>query len=87
MPAHIVQIKDAAVRVQVEHLVDHGLQQRRVVTDHDKAAAMCAEVVTQPRDGIGVEVVRRLVEQERLRTTEQDAGKLHRGVAGHRTCS
>ena len=38
---------------------------------------MRAEVVTQPRDGIRVQVVRRLVEKERLGATEQDPGKFH----------
>ena len=76
-PADIVQVEHTAVGIEVEHLVDHGLEQRRVVTDHDKAAAVRAQVVAQPGNGVRVQMVRRLVEKQRLRATEQDPGKFH----------
>jgi hypothetical protein len=46
------------------------------VADDDQAAAVVLEVVAQPDDRVGVQVVRRLVEQQRLRVAEQDPGQL-----------
>jgi hypothetical protein len=56
----------------VEDLVDDLLDQVRVVADDDQAAPVVLQVVTQPDDRVGVEVVGRLVEQQRLRVTEKD---------------
>ena len=46
------------------------------MADHDQAALVRAQEVAQPHDRVGVEVVRRLVEQQRLRVAEQDPGQL-----------
>jgi len=46
------------------------------VADDDQPAAVVLEVVAQPDDRVGVQVVRRLVEQQRLRVAEQDPGQL-----------
>ena len=67
----------AAVGVQVEHLGDEGCQQVGVVADHDQAAAVAAQVVTQPGHRVGVEVVGRLVEQQGGGAAEQDPGQFH----------
>ena len=65
-----------AVGVEVPHLVDDGLEQLDVVADHDQPAAVAGEEAAQPGDRVGVEVVGRLVEQQRLGVGEQDAGQL-----------
>lgn len=44
--------------------------------DHDEAAAVGLEVVAQPDDRVGVEVVGRLVEQQDVGVREEDAGQL-----------
>ena len=65
-----------AVGVEVPHLVDDGLEQLDVVADHDEPAAVAGQEAAQPDDRVGVEVVGRLVEQQRLGVGEQDAGQL-----------
>ena len=44
--------------------------------DDDEAALIALEVVPQPRDGVGVQVVRGLVEKQGLGTREEDPGQL-----------
>ncbi len=46
------------------------------MADHDQPALVGLEELTQPDDGVRVEVVGGLVEQERLGTREQDASEL-----------
>lgn len=75
-PAHVVDIDLGPVGIQVEDLVDDGLDQVDIVGDHDEAAAVGLQVVPQPDDRVGVEVVRRLVEQQGVRVGEQDPGQL-----------
>src|SRR6202042_2821321 len=69
-------VKDGPVGVQVEDLVDNLLDQVHVVADDQEPAAVVLEVVAQPDDRVRVQVVGRLVEQQRLRVGEQDAGQL-----------
>lgn len=44
--------------------------------DHDEAAAVGLQVVAQPDDRVGVEVIGRLVEQQGVGVREQDPGQL-----------
>ena len=76
MPAHVVDVDDGAVGVEVEDLVDRRLEQRVVVADDHEAAAVRLEEVAQPHDRVGVEVVGGLVQQHDLGAREQDAGEL-----------
>ena len=76
LPAHVVDVDLGAVGVQVEDLVDDRLDQVDVVGDHDEAAAVGLEVVAQPDDRVGVEVVGRLVEEQGVGVREQDPGEL-----------
>ena len=46
------------------------------MADDDEAAAVGLQVVAQPDDRVGVEVVGRLVEQQRVGVREEDAGQL-----------
>jgi hypothetical protein len=77
LPPDVVEVEGGAVGVEMEHLVHHRVEQIDVVADDDEPAGIGAQVVAQPADGIGVEVVGRLVEQQRLRVGEQDPGELH----------
>lgn len=76
LPAHVVDVDLGAVGVEVEHLVDDRLDQVDVVGDHDEAAAVGLEVVAQPDDGVGVEVVGRLVQEQGVGVREEDPGQL-----------
>src|SRR5207247_4031094 len=76
-PAYVVDVELGAVGVEVENPADHRPQQLRVVADDHNGAAEGAEVVTQPGDGVGVQVVGGLVEQQRLRIREQDPRQFH----------
>ena len=76
LPAHVVDVDLGAVGVEVEDLVDDRLDQVDVVGDHDEAAAVGLEVVAQPDDRVGVEVVGRLVEEQGVGVREEDAGQL-----------
>jgi hypothetical protein len=62
----------------VEHPVDDDLEQFDVVADDDEPAGVVLEVVAQPGDGVGVEVVGRFVQQQRLAGREEDAGSTRR---------
>ena len=75
-PADVVDVELGPVGVQVEHPVDRLLQQGHVVADHHQTAAVRLQEPAQPDDGVGVEVVGRLVEQQRLGAGEQDPGQL-----------
>jgi hypothetical protein len=46
------------------------------VGDHDEAAVVTLQVVAQPDDGVGVQVVRGLVQQQDVGVREQDPGQL-----------
>ncbi len=76
LPADVVLVERGPVGVEVEHLVDHGLEQLDVVADDHQATGVLLQVAPQPGDRVGVEVVGRLVEQQRRRVGEQDAGQL-----------
>jgi hypothetical protein len=60
----------------VEDLVDDRVEQLDVVADDDQPAGVLGQEAAQPGDRVGVEVVGRLVEQQRRGVGEQDAGQL-----------
>ena len=76
LPADVVDVGLGPVGVQVPDLVDDLVEQLDVVADHHDAALVRAQEVAQPGDRVGVEVVGRLVEQQRGRVGEQDPGQL-----------
>ena len=76
LPVHVVDVDDLAVRVEVEDAVDGLADELDVVADHDQPALVVLQELAQPHDAVGVEVVRRLVEDHRLGIGEQDAGEL-----------
>ena len=65
LPAHVVEVDLAAHGVEEPDLVHHVGEQLDVVADHHEAAVVPLEEAAQPGDRVGVEVVGRLVEQQR----------------------
>ena len=75
-PTHVVHVEGCPVGVQVKDPGDGPVEQCHVVADHHDSALRIPQEVTQPHDGVRVEMVRRLVEEQRLRLGEQDSSKL-----------
>ncbi len=76
LPAHVVDVDGLAVGVEVEDAVDGLADEFDIVADHDEAAGVVLQELAQPDDGVGVEVVGRLVEDHRAGIREQDAREL-----------
>ena len=76
LPPHGVDVEGGAVGVEVEDLVDGGLHQTGVVGDHEDPARVGLQKAAQPDDGVGVQVVGRLVQEEGVCPGEQDARQL-----------
>ena len=76
LPPEAVDVKLGPRRIEMEHLVDDRVQELAVVADNHEPAAVSAEEMAQPRDRVGVEMVRRLVQDEGGGTREQHAGQL-----------
>ena len=62
--------------IEVQHTSDRLVEQVEVVADHQQRAAVGAQELQQPRLGVDVEVVGRLVEQQHVGAGEQDAREL-----------
>ncbi len=62
--------------VEVDDPGDGLVEQIEVVADDEQGAAVGAQELEQPVAGVGVEVVRRLVEQQQVAAREEDAGQL-----------
>ena len=69
-------VLDELTLVEVQHARDRLVEQREVVADDEQRAAVRAQERHQPRLGVDVEVVRRLVEQHEVAAREQDARQL-----------
>jgi len=76
VPPEVVDVELGAVGVEVEHVVDGQAEQLDVVGDDHQPPGEGLQVVPQPHDGVVVEVVGRLVQQERVGIGEQDARQL-----------
>src|SRR4051812_32678731 len=71
-PARVVAlVGDAARAVELEDPAGDVVEEVAVVGDRDHRALVLVEVALQPRDGLGVEVVGGLVEQQQVRGGEQ----------------
>ena len=84
LPPHVVDIRLGADGVEEPHPVADCLDELDVVGDHDQPTLVLGEKVLQPGDGIRVQVVGRLVEQQggfgspgAGRGGEEDLGELH----------
>ncbi len=74
-PADVVHIERRAVRIEVKHPIDCCLKQGHVVADDDESASMRPQEVAQPHDGVCVEMVGRLIEEQCLDAGEEDPGQ------------
>jgi hypothetical protein len=74
----------AAVGVEVEDPVDDDREQVDIVGDDDQPTRVALEVVAKPDDRVGVEVVGRLVEQQRLAPENRMRARVRSGGAGRR---
>ena len=96
-PGGVVALEgDAAAAVELEDPAGDVVEEVAVVGDRDDRALVVLEVLLEPGDRLGVEVVGRLVEQQQVgrgeqQPAERDAAALaagegaHVGVAGRET--
>ena len=69
-------VLDELALIEVEDARDRLVEELEVVADDEEGAPVAAEEPHEPRLGVGVEVVGRLVEEEDVAAGEQDAGEL-----------
>ena len=76
----VLAVRDLIVMDVAQHHLDgavgHRVEETPVVADEKQRATARLEVVFQPLDGLDVQVVGRLVEQEHVRLAEQDLREL-----------
>ncbi len=70
-------VHDHGLVVDVGGVRADAIQKMAVVRDHDQHAFVFAQIILQPVDGIEVQVVRRLVEQQRGRIAEKRLRQQH----------
>src|SRR5690606_21290805 len=80
VPAVPVPGDRAQIAVDLQDHRGDALQERPVVGDRHDGAPVGAQVVLQPADGAGVQVVGRLVEQQQFGGGGQDAGEGEPGL-------
>ena len=68
---------DELALIEMQHPRERGVEQFDVVAHHEQRTPIGAQEAHQPLLGVDVEVVRGLVEHERVAPREQDAGELH----------
>ena len=62
--------------LEVRHVIDHGVEEIAVMGDQQQRAGIALEPLLQPEDGVEVEVVGRLVEQQQLGRAHQRLGQI-----------
>ncbi|MNS66209.1 hypothetical protein D3C72_994110 [compost metagenome] len=72
--AAFVQVQLALLDVQ--HMVDHGIEEVAVVGDQQQRAGVALEPVLQPQDSVQVQVVGGLVEQQQVGRAHQGLGQV-----------
>ena len=71
-PARVVAlVRDALAAVELEDPAGDVVEEVPVVRDGDDGARVVGEEALEPRDRLGVEMVRRLVEQQQIRRRQQ----------------
>ena len=87
-PAGVVAlVRDAAAAVELEDPAGDVVEEVAVVRDGDDGARVVGEEALEPGDRLGVEVVRRLVEQQQVGRRRAAAGRARRGGARRRRAS
>ena len=61
-----------AIRIEVPHLVHRVGQEFCVVTDHNEPTFIVAQILSQPPNGIRIEVIRWFIEKQDVRSTEKN---------------
>src|SRR5207248_4645130 len=75
-PAGVVAlVRDPASAVQFENPSGDVVEEVAVVRDRDNRALVIVQMTLEPRDRLGVEVVRRLVEQQQVGLAQQQAAE------------
>ena len=70
-------IVDELALVEMDDAVDRGVEQVAVVADEEHAPRIAGEVALEPHRALEVEIVGRLVEEEKIGLGEQDRGERH----------
>src|SRR5687767_13763263 len=70
-------VGDDRLVVDVRDVRAHGVQEMAIMRDDDQRAVVAGQEFDQPVNGVEVEMVRRLVEQQRLWMTEQRLRQQH----------
>jgi hypothetical protein len=68
---------DAGPAIELEDPARHVVQEVAIVRDGHNRARVVVQVMLEPGHGLGVQVVRRLVEQEQLGRLQQQAAQGH----------
>ena len=77
-PGRIVALpRDAAPAIELENPAGDVVEEISVVRDRDDGARVVLEEALQPRDRFGVEMVRRLVEQQQIGRLQQKPAQRH----------
>jgi hypothetical protein len=68
----------------VQHPVDDGIEKLAIMRDHQQRSGIGGEPVLEPHDGVEIEMVGGLIEQQQIRTRPQGAshGQTHAPAAG-----
>ena len=88
-PRRVVALeRDAVAAVELEDPAGHVVEEVAVVGDDDDGARVLLQVALEPRDRLGVEVVRGLVQQQQVRRRQEqlaqrDAAPLAAGELRH----
>ena len=81
-PARVVALeRDAAAAVELEDPAGDVVEEVPVVRDRDDGALVVGEEALEPEHRLGVEVVRRLVEQQQVGRARAAAGRARRAAA------
>ena len=86
LPAHVVLVNYAAVRVQIEDAVDDQLHQVNIVANNQQSTREVLQEVTQPQNRVGIQVVRRLIQQHGICVGEENTRQLHAATLTTRQC-
>ena len=77
-PARVIAlVGDALAAIELQRPVGEVVEEVAVVRDEDHAARVFLEIVLEPGDAFGVEVVRGLVEQQDVGLRQQEARQRH----------
>ena len=76
VPTHVVGVQGGAGRIQIDHSVHGAPNQSDVVTDDHDRTLVSVQKIPEPQDGVVVQVVRGLIEEESVGFREEDPSQL-----------